>query len=870
MKTFVYLSLLLFSMNTFAQKAKLIDRELFFGNPEISGAQISPDGQYITFLKEYEGIMNLWIKKNDEPFDKAIPLTNQKRPMYGYFWTIDSKYILFVKDKDGDENMNIYALNPKSGKLPEARNLTPMKEITAQIIMASRKDPNKLVVGINDRDKAWHDLYELNISNGNLKMLYENKDRITDYNFDWDENLRLLSKTDEKGNTFTYRINNDKSLEEIYSVNVNEGASFLNWNKDNSEVYLETNKGALDLSSLFLMNPNTKKLTLVEKDPKNQVDFGSLFIDENTREIISTSYFYDKRERHWKNKKWEQMFQFLTSKFPNQEIGISSFTKDYKKMLINISGDRFITEVYYFDTETQKLTFQYCPKPKLKAFESELVSMTPIRYKSSDGLEIPGYLSIPKGMEGQKMPLIALVHGGPKGPRDYWGYSPEVQFLCNRGYAVFQPNFRASGGYGKAFLNAGDKQWGKLMQDDITFGVKHLIEKGIADPSKLVIMGGSYGGYATLAGLAFTPDLYACGVDIVGPSNIFTLLESIPPYWEAGKAMLYGMVGDPNTEEGKKLLQEASPLFHVNKINKPLLVIQGANDPRVKQAEADQIVVALRDKGKKVGYILAPDEGHGFYKPVNNMAMYAAIEKFLSEVIGGTYQKDMKPEVEKRLKEITVDINKVVLKNTKAVETASTLPKINAQLKEGSFTYNAKIEVQGQVIPIEMTRTVSIKNNQYIIKDVSKAMMGSSEDEVTLDMNLTPIQRKMNQGGMNIESNYSKEKCQVNAMGKNMEIAFDKAFLIDGPSMDVTLAHFPLKDGFTLNCLMPDMMTMKNKTISIKYIGLENNLHKVEAVSQENENDKTTFWIDTTLKMARKMEVIMPAMGNAILTMELK
>ena len=285
--------------------------------------------------------------------------------------------------------------------------------------------------------------------------------------------------------------------------------------------------------------------------------------------------------------------------------------------------------------------------------------MTSVSYKSSDGLEIPGYLTIPVGSDGKNLPVIILVHGGPKGPRDNWGYDSEVQFLANRGYAVLQPNFRASGGYGKKFLNAGDLQWGKLMQDDITWGVKYLISEGIANKDKVAIMGGSYGGYATLAGLAFTPELYACGVDIVGPSNIFTLLESIPAYWEAGRAFFYAMVGDPKTVEGKKRIEEASPLFSSDKIIKPLLIIQGANDPRVKQAESDQIVVALRDKRKQVSYLLADDEGHGFRKPVNNMAMYAETEKFLAEILGGRYQQEMPENVAIRLSEITVDISKV-------------------------------------------------------------------------------------------------------------------------------------------------------------------------------------------------------------------
>ena len=649
--------------NTTEQKTvPLLDRELFFGNPEIAGGQLSPDGKWISFMKANNGILNIWIKKFDEPFEKARPLTDSKRPMQGYFWTYDGKYILYVKDENGDENVNVFAVDPMAkavaNSVPPSRNLTPLKEITAQIQAVSIKNPDLMMVSLNDRDKAWHDLYQLKISTGELTKIYENKDRVTGYVFDWDDTLRILSKTDEKGTTSFFKKEGDK-LTQIYETSVTEEAYIPSWTPDNKQPYFVTNKGDLDLSTLFLMDLETTKLRKIESDPKNRVDFGSLSVSDLTRELISTSYTDDKTEYLWKNKKWENNYTFLKSKFPGREISFQSKTKDENKFLIAVSGDKYAAEVYFFNAETKALVLQYVPRPALKKVEEYLAPMKPIRYKSSDGLEITGYLTLPVGKDDKNLPTVILVHGGPKGPRDNWGYNSIAQFLANRGYAVLQPNFRASGGYGKKFLNAGDLQWGKLMQDDITWGAKYLISNGISNKDKVAIMGGSYGGYATLAGLAFTPDLYACGVDIVGPSNIFTLLESVPAYWESGRAFLYGMVGDPNTEVGKKLIHDASPIFSADKIVKPLLIIQGANDPRVKKAEAEQIVVALRDKGKQVSYILADDEGHGFAKPVNNMAMFAETEKFLAGILGGRYQKEMPEKVAKRLKEMTVDVKTV-------------------------------------------------------------------------------------------------------------------------------------------------------------------------------------------------------------------
>ena len=641
----------------------LLDRELFFGNPQISGGQLSPDGKYISFMKPYKGIMNVWVKEFAEPFDNARPLTDSTRPLYGYTWTEDGKYILFVKDSGGDENMNLFAVDPNASpaagkETPDSRNLTPMEEVTAQIMHASQSNPDLLWVGLNDRDKAWHDLYRLKISTGELTLIYKNEDRITGYEFDWDDNLRLLSRTDPAGNTTLLRKDEDK-LVPIYETTVDENAAVSGWDAKNENFYLVTNKGDLDLMTLYKMNPGTTELDLIESDPDAQVDFGSLNVDRNTREIISTSYTEDKTRYYWRNKTWEANYKFLQEKFPGREIAFQSSTNDYSKFLVAVHGDKYASEAWYFDAQKQDLIHQYTPRPELKEVEEHLAPMTSIRYSSSDGLVIPAYLTLPVGVEPKNLPVVVLVHGGPKGPRDTWGYDPLVQFLANRGYAVLQPNFRASGGYGKKFLNAGDLQWGKLMQDDITYGVEYLINNEIADKDRVAIMGGSYGGYATLAGLAFTPELYACGVDIVGPSNIFTLLESIPPYWEAGRAFLYGMVGDPSTEEGKQRIKEASPLFSADKISKPLLIVQGANDPRVKQAEADQIAIALRDRGHEVSYLLADDEGHGFAKPVNRMAMYAEVELFLASQIGGRAQDEMPEDVATRLEQLRVDVSKV-------------------------------------------------------------------------------------------------------------------------------------------------------------------------------------------------------------------
>jgi dipeptidyl aminopeptidase/acylaminoacyl peptidase len=641
-----------------AAEVPLIDREIFFDNPEIEAGQISPDGNWITFLKPFKNELNIWIKKFDDSFDAAYPITaDTLRPIRNYWWTRDSKYVLYVQDKGGNENFLVYSVNPNSpvgsGGVPESRNLTNIEDVRVYIYHIFRSNPDVLMIGLNDRDKAWHDLYQLTISTGELKLIRENTDRITGWDFDWDDKVRLARRSRVDGYTEILRVDNNE-LVNIYECSPLETCYASTFDADNQNLYMVTNKGdENNLTKLVLFNPNTMEEELVEIDPEDKVDFGGARISDVTRKIVMTTYTDAKTRRYFKDKEFENDYKFLQSKFPNSEINFSSSDLTERKYFINVWSDTDPSSTYIFDRDTREVVFQYRPRPKLK--EEYLSPMNAISYKSSDGLEIPGYLTIPKGKEAKNLPLLVVPHGGPWA-RDYWGFNSFAQFWSNRGYAVLQMNFRGSSGYGKAFLNAGNKQWGEKMQDDITWGVKYLIEKGIADPERVGILGGSYGGYATLAGVTFTPDLYKAAVAVVAPSNINTLVNSVPPYWESMRQMFKLRVGDIDSPEGKKQLERQSPLNYVERIKTPLMIAHGANDPRVKKSEADQIVVAMREKNIPVEYICAPDEGHGFARPINRSAYFAAAEKFLALHLGGRYQESMKPDVEKRLAEITVDI----------------------------------------------------------------------------------------------------------------------------------------------------------------------------------------------------------------------
>jgi dipeptidyl aminopeptidase/acylaminoacyl peptidase len=640
----------------------LIDREIFFGNPEIANAQISPNGKFIAFRKPYKDTMNIWVKGFNEPFDRARLVTAEtKRPIRSFFWSRDSKHILFVNDFGGDENFNVYAVDPSAAaaagaEVPGTRNLTDMKKVRALIYEVPRTQPDTIYVGLNNRDARWHDLYKVSISNGERTLVRENTERFDGFRFDNAGNLRLATRLTQSGENEILRLDADNKLAKVYSCDVFETCTPVRFHKDNKRVYMITNKGNVDLVRLVLFDPETGKEEQVESDPMNRVDLSGARFSDVTDELIVTIYQDEKPRLYFKDKGYDADYKLLRQKVPGKELSFGSTTADEMMWVVTAWSDTEPGETFLFDRKTKQLTKQFRIRERLP--REHLAEMRPVRYKSSDGLEIPAYLTLPKGVPAKNLPVIIHPHGGPWA-RDTWGYASAAQFAANRGYAVLQMNFRGSTGYGKKFLDAGNKQWGDKMQDDITWGVKYLVDQGIADPKRVGIWGGSYGGYATLAGITFTPDLYAAAVAEVAPSNLITLLETIPPYWESGRTIFYRRMGDPSTQEGKAQLLRQSPLTHAAKIKTPLLITQGANDPRVNKRESDQIVIALRERNYPVEYLVAPDEGHGYARPVNSMAVLAAAERFFAKHLRGRFQESMPPDVAERLKVLTVDIKEV-------------------------------------------------------------------------------------------------------------------------------------------------------------------------------------------------------------------
>jgi len=863
-----------------AQSPPLIDRELFFGDPEIAGSQISPDGAFIAFIKPFKGTRNIWVKKTAEPFANAKPITaDTKRPIGIYFWSRDGKYILFVQDKAGDENYNVYAVNPADAPaagqdVPAARNLTDVKGVRAIIYSTPRTEPDALYVGINDRDPAWHDLYKVKISTGERTLVRKNTERITAFYFDLKDQLRLATKSAENGDTEILRVDADK-FTKVYSCNVFESCGPVRYHKDGERVYFQTNKGsALDLVQLELFNPATGKEELVESDPLKRVDFGNASFSEVTDELIATSY-EDERERiYWKDKAFEAEYKNLQKQLPGKEINFTSTTKDEKLFIVVANADTDPGSVYLYDRGTRKLTLQYQAREKLN--RAYLAPMKAVRYPSSDGMEIPAYLTLPKGVEPKNLPAVIVPHGGPW-YRDSWGYNSFAQFLANRGYAVLQPNFRGSTGYGKKFIDSANKQWGDKMQDDITWGAKYLIAQGIADPKRVGIMGGSYGGYATLAGVAFTPDVYAAGVSIVGPSNLITLLESIPPYWEQIRKLFYERMGDPNTPEGKAQLLRQSPLSAAAKIKTPLLVIQGANDPRVNKRESDQIVIALRDRGFPVEYMVAPDEGHGFARSVNNMAMFAIAEKFLAKYLGGRFQESMTPEVSQRVKEIMVDPKTVTM--PKMMSSTSDIPKPAVDLKAGTYNYKASIALGGQEIPLTVKTEIKEENGAWTVHDTVQTPQGDLVDISTIEKGTLLLKRRyIKQGPVTIEMMVTPTKLtgttSMDGPPKPIDVDPGGALFADGAGAFEVIASLPLADGYSLSYRNFDVQKMKPQIKQLKVLGSESvtvpagtfDAYKVEIVAADNDADKQTIWIDKASRRVLKVSAVLPSLNGAVLT----
>ena len=595
----------------------------FFKNPDSSAYQLSPNGQYISYLAPYERRMNIHVKnlKTNE-ITRVTALTD--RSVSGYMWATNER-LLYVRDFGGDENYHILAVNVDGS---DNVDLTPFEKVQAGLIDDLENDDEHVLVSLNTRNPQCFDPYRLNIVTGELTILAENPGYITSWMTDHDGKLRIATATDGVNTSILYRKTEADEFQNVLTTNFRESVSPLFFSFDNQYVYASSNLGR-DKAAIvkFDIEKGEEIEVLFSHD---EVDVSGLSYSKKRKVLTTISYTTWKRQFHFLDETRANLQKRLEQDLGDYEIVIASANKAEDTFLIRTYSDRSLGAYYIYIQNEDKLEKIADVSPWLD--ENELAEMKPIHYQSRDGWTIHGYLTLPKGVEAKNLPVVVNPHGGPWA-RDSWTFNPEVQFLANRGYAVLQMNFRGSTGFGRAFWEASFKQWGLSMQDDITDGVNWLIEQGIADKDRISIYGGSYGGYATLAGITLTPDVYACAIDYVGVSNLFTFMNTIPPYWEQFRQMLYEMVGNPDDETDYERLKATSPVYLIDKIKAPLLIAQGANDPRVVQAESDQMVEALRNNGIDVEYILKTDEGHGFRNEENRFEFYEAMEGFLGKYL---------------------------------------------------------------------------------------------------------------------------------------------------------------------------------------------------------------------------------------------
>ncbi|MES2766259.1 MAG: S9 family peptidase [Bacteroidota bacterium] len=591
----------------------------FFKNPEKSGFQISPDGKHISFTQPYENRMNVFVQNRES--GKAVQVTFEKdRDIAGYFWGSNER-ILFIRDNGGDENFLLYAVDHTGENLD---CLTPFENVRVGIIDELEEIDNEILISINQRNPEVFDVCRMNIKTGVMEIVAENPGNIAAWVTDHNGKIRIALQSDGVNNSLLYRKTESEPFKTILTTNFRENVSPLFFDFKNEHIYAASNIGR-DKSAIIEFDiENGKELQVLFEHP--EVDVESMSFSKKRKVLTSISYTTWKRERKFLDAKTEELFKKLAEKLGKYEIGIINSDKAEEIFIVRTWSDRSLGAYYLYDFKADVLKKLADLSPWLD--ETELCEMKPIQYQTRDGLTVHGYLTVPKGVEAKNLPVVVNPHGGPW-VRDTWTYNPEIQFLANRGFAVLKINYRGSTGYGRKFWEASFKQWGKAMQDDVTDGVNYLIEQGIADPKRVGIYGGSYGGYCTLAGLAFTPELYVCGVDYVGVSNLFTFMKTIPPYWKPFLDMMYEMVGNPETDT--ELLKSASPVFHVDKIKAPLFIAQGAKDPRVNVDESDQMVKALREHGVEVPYMVKENEGHGFHNEENRFEFYEAMEKFLEE-----------------------------------------------------------------------------------------------------------------------------------------------------------------------------------------------------------------------------------------------
>ncbi|MEX1177055.1 MAG: S9 family peptidase [Nitriliruptor sp.] len=602
----------------------LIPRQVLFGDPERDAPAISPDGRRLAWLAPHEGVMNVWVGGID--LADARPVTDDRdRGIHVVAWAHDDRHLLYIQDEGGDEDWHLHAVDLDTGT---DRDLTPFEGVQARLVAFEKRFPDQVLVGLNRDDPALHDVYRLQLSTGELEMVFDNPGFIDVVADDRFEVRAALAATETGGVAIHVRDDADGDWRVLLEADHEDalGTGPLGFDASGRQLLVISSVDA-NTSRLLRYDLDSGDAETVAEDPT--YDVVDVRQHPDTREVLWVSFLRERLEHRAISASVTDDLAALDAATRGDVLALGGDHADERWVVRDDRADG-PAAFHLYTRSDRALTPLLVARPELERYP--LATMEPFSLTARDGLELHGYLTAPVDTERRDLPTVLVVHGGPWA-RDTWGYSAEVQWLANRGYLVLQVNFRGSTGYGKAFLNAGDREWGAAMHDDLLDTVGWAVDQGYADPDRVAIFGGSYGGYAALVGATLTPDAFACAVDLVGPSNLQTLIASVPPYWEPMIAQFHQRVGHP--EHDAELLRERSPLTRADQVSIPVLIAQGANDPRVKQAESEQFVAALREKGIPHEYLLFEDEGHGFVKPANKERFYAATETFLAEHLGG-------------------------------------------------------------------------------------------------------------------------------------------------------------------------------------------------------------------------------------------
>jgi dipeptidyl aminopeptidase/acylaminoacyl peptidase len=611
------------------KEPRLIPREVLFGNPLKASPQISPDGKRMAYLAPVKNVLNVWVKTIGSDDDHTVT-HDKNRGIIHYFWAQDNQHILYLLDAEGNENWRLFGVSLET---EEIRDFTPFENVQVQIVNRSKHFPNELLIAMNKDDEKVHDVYHLNLTSGEFNQVAKNPGNIIGWISDTHFKVRgAVAARADGGFDLLVRKDENTDWKKIISWDSKDSLTShpVCFTKDGDSLYIVDSRNT-NAGRLVRLDIEKGDVSLLAGD--KQYDINEVMVQPDLYEIQAVSFM--KARKEWKvlDESIRGDFDSI-AKLDHGDFSIVSRDNDDENWLVGFTVDNGPVPYYSFNRKVKKATFLFHHKPDLKEFE--LASVEPLSFNARDGLTIHGYLTLPVGMGRTNLPLVLNVHGGPW-VRDMWGYNPEAQWFANRGYACLQVNYRGSSGYGKEFINAGDREWGGKMHDDLVDAVQWAVTQGFVDPKRIAIYGGSYGGYAALVGATFTPDLFTCAVDVVGVSNLITFIQSIPPYWSTFKALLHERIGNPETEE--EFLKSRSPLFKVDQIKIPILIAQGANDPRVKQSESEQIVEAMKKKEIDYEYMVFPDEGHGFVKPENRLKFYAAAEKFLAKHLRSRYEE---------------------------------------------------------------------------------------------------------------------------------------------------------------------------------------------------------------------------------------